>query len=100
MPSDYAPLYFASAILPDGRMIVEGGEYNGDNAVWSDQGEIYNPVTNTWQSVAPPKGWTSIGDAASEVLNNGTFMLQHPCNSCASNPEHSPSTTRYSTRRS
>ena len=85
MPADYAPLYFGSAILPDGRMIVEGGEYNGDNAVWSDQGEIYNPVTNTWRSVAPPKGWTSIGDAASEVLDNGTFMLQHPCNSCASN---------------
>jgi len=85
MPSDYAPLYFGSAILPDGRMIVEGGEYNGDNAEWTDQGEIYNPVTNTWKSVAPPKGWTSIGDAASEVLDNGTFMLQHPCNSCTSN---------------
>jgi hypothetical protein len=85
MPSDYAPLYFASAVLPDGRMIVEGGEYNGDNAVWSDQGEIYNPVTNTWKSVAPPKGWTGIGDAASEVLDNGTFMLEHPCNSCANN---------------
>jgi hypothetical protein len=84
MPKGYSPLYFASAILPDGRMIVEGGEYNGDNAVWSDQGEIYNPVTNTWKSVAPPKGWTSIGDSASEVLDNGTFMLQHPCNSCAS----------------
>jgi hypothetical protein len=84
MPSDYAPLYFASAILPDGRMIVEGGEYNGDNAVWSDQGEIYNPVTNTWKSVAPPKGWTSMGDAASEVLDNGTFMLQQPCQNCAS----------------
>jgi hypothetical protein len=85
MPSDYAPLYFASAILPDGRMIVEGGEYNGDNAVWSDQGEIYNPVTNTWKSVAPPKGWTSIGDSASEVLDNGTFMLQQPCQNCVSN---------------
>jgi hypothetical protein len=85
MPSDYAPLYFGSAILPDGRMIVEGGEYNGDNAVWSDQGEIYNPVTNTWKSVAPPKGWTSIGDSASEVLDNGTFMLQQPCQNCVSN---------------
>jgi hypothetical protein len=85
MPADYAPLYFASAILPDGRMIVEGGEYNGDNAVWSDQGEIYNPVANTWKSVAPPKGWTSMGDAASEVLDNGTFMLQQPCQNCVSN---------------
>jgi hypothetical protein len=85
MPADYAPLYFASAILPDGRMIVEGGEYIGENAVWSDHGAIYNPVTNTWRSVAPPTGWTSMGDAASEVLNNGTFMLQQPCQNCASN---------------
>ena len=42
---DYTPLYFASAILPDGRMIVEGGEYIGENPVWSNQGAIYNPVT-------------------------------------------------------
>ena len=33
MPTGYAPLYFASAILPDGRMIVEGGEYIVGNAV-------------------------------------------------------------------
>jgi hypothetical protein len=87
MPADYAPLYFASAILPDGRMIVEGGEYNGENAVWSDQGEIYNPVTNTWASVAPPSSWTNMGDAASEVLDNGTFMLQQPCNTCTTEPD-------------
>jgi hypothetical protein len=87
MPSSYTPLYFASAILPDGRMIVEGGEYIGENAVWSDQGAIYNPVTNTWKSVAPPPGWTNMGDAASEVLANGTFMLQQPCNTCLTNPD-------------
>ena len=86
MPADYTPLYFASAILPDGRMIVEGGEYIGENAVWSDQGEIYNPVTNTWASVAPPRGWTNIGDAASDVLADGTFMLQQPCQTCLTNP--------------
>ena len=87
MPADYAPLYFGSAILPDGRMIVEGGEYNGEKAEWTDQGEIYNPVTNAWASVAPPPGWTNIGDAASEVLDNGTFMLQQPCNTCLTEPE-------------
>jgi hypothetical protein len=87
MPADYAPLYFASAILPDGRMIVEGGEYNGENAVWSNQGEIYNPVTNSWASVAPPTGWTNMGDAASEVLDNGQFMLQQPCNTCTTDPD-------------
>jgi hypothetical protein len=87
MPADYTPLYFASAILPDGRMIVEGGEYIGENAVWSDQGEIYNPVTNSWTTVAPPRGWTNMGDAASDVLANGTFMLMQPCNTCTTNPD-------------
>jgi hypothetical protein len=86
MPANYTPLYFASAILPDGRMIVEGGEYIGENAVWSNQGAIYNPVTNSWAPVAPPRDWTSIGDAASEVLADGTFMLQQPCQDCLTNP--------------
>lgn len=86
MPADYTPLYFASAILPDGRMIVEGGEYIGENPVWSGQGEIYDPLTNTWTSVAPPPGWTNVGDAASQVLPDGTFMLQQSCNTCLTNP--------------
>jgi hypothetical protein len=84
MPSGYDPLYFASAILPDDRMIVEGGEYLGGTPTWSDKGAIYNPVTNTWKSVAPPTGWTNMGDAASDVLANGTFILQQPCQDCLS----------------
>lgn len=87
MPSDYQPLYFASAVLPDGRMIVEGGEYLGENAAWTNLGAIYNPVTNSWAAVAPPPGWTNIGDAASEVLANGTFMLQQSCQTCLTNPD-------------
>jgi hypothetical protein len=86
MPAGYTPLYFASAVLPDGRMIVEGGEYIGNNAVWSNEGAIYNPVTNSWASVAPPPGWTNMGDAASDVLPDGTFMLQQPCQTCTTNP--------------
>src|SRR6266496_4669024 len=31
----YTPLYFASAALPDGRVVVIGGEYNGGPAVWT-----------------------------------------------------------------
>jgi hypothetical protein len=89
MPDRYAPLYFASAILPDGRMIVEGGEYLGKKPAWTNKGAIYNPVTNTWASVAPPPGWTNIGDAASEVLSNGTFMLQQACQTCLTDPEAS-----------
>jgi hypothetical protein len=79
MPAGYAPLYFASAVLPDGRMIVEGGEYNNLSAVWTNLGAIYNPLTNQWSSVAPPSGWKTIGDAQSVVLANGTFMLANCC---------------------
>ena len=77
LPSGYAPEYYASAVLPDGRVIIEGGEYNyattGDPP--TGQGAIYNPKTNKWASVMPPSGWTSIGDGQSVVLANGQFML-------------------------
>jgi hypothetical protein len=80
MPSGYGPLYFASAVLPDGRVVVEGGEYNNSGAaVWTTLGAIYNPTTNSWTSIAPPSGWTTIGDAQSVVLPNGTFMLANCC---------------------
>src|SRR5262245_15623678 len=32
----YAPLYFASAVLPDGRVIVIGGEYVNLTPVWTN----------------------------------------------------------------
>jgi hypothetical protein len=65
-------------------MLVEGGEYLGGNAVWTNKGAIYNPVTNKWRSVAPPGGWSNIGDAQSDVLANGTFMLAQACQNCLS----------------
>lgn len=48
-------LYFASQIMPDGRLFVAGGEYSGPGLLpnWSNTGEIYNPVTNRWASIAP-----------------------------------------------
>src|ERR1700674_1586039 len=64
---DYVPLYFASAVLPDGRVIIEGGEFNKGVEDWTNKGAIYNPVTNIWTEVKPPEGWTQIGDAQSVV---------------------------------
>jgi hypothetical protein len=75
MPSDYAPLYFASQILPDGRVLVEGGEYNFLSGDETNLGAIYDPVKNKWTNVNPPNGWTEIGDSPAVVLPNGTFML-------------------------
>jgi hypothetical protein len=35
MPSGYSPLYFAQQVLPDGRVIINGGEYNNCSADWT-----------------------------------------------------------------
>jgi len=75
MSSSYGPLYFASAVLLDGRVIVEGGEYNFLIGVETNLGAIYSPFTNTWTSVNPPVGWANIGDAPGAVLDNGTFTI-------------------------
>ncbi len=76
MPSGYGPLYYASAVLPDGRVVVEGGEYNvNQGEVETTLGAIYNPAANAWTAIAPPSGWGAIGDGQSAVLSSGTFML-------------------------
>jgi hypothetical protein len=79
LPAGYAPLYFASQVLPNGRVIINGGEYNFGVPVWTSLGAIYDPLTNTWTSVAPPAGWSTIGDAQSIVLPNGNYMLANCC---------------------
>ena len=62
-------------MLPDGRVIVEGGEYNtGCTEAWTNLGAIYDPLFNTWTAITPPSGWSNIGDAQSAVLANGTYM--------------------------
>jgi hypothetical protein len=81
MPSDYGPLYFASAVLADGNVIVEGGEYNFGSGVETPLGAYYNSSTNTWTSVTAPSGWHDVGDASGVVLADGTFMLGN-CGSC------------------
>jgi hypothetical protein len=79
LPADYSPLYHASAVLPDGRVIIEGGEYNFLTPVWTNQDAIYDPRSDAWTSVSPPSGWTSVGDAPGVVLFDGTLMLGNCC---------------------
>lgn len=79
MSSSYGPLYFASAVLPDGKLIVNGGEYNFCSPAETTLGAIYDPVANSWTAVQPPSGWSEIGDAQSAVLPSGTYMLGNCC---------------------
>jgi hypothetical protein len=70
-----APLYYASGILRDGRAIYSGGEYDGFSMVFLNSTEIYDPVGDTWTSVAPPAGWPSIGDSPGCVLPDGRWFV-------------------------
>ena len=79
LSSSYGPLFFASAVLADGKVIVEGGEQNFAQYVWTNQGAIYDPLANSWTTVNPPSGWSRIGDASGIVLFNKTFMLANCC---------------------
>jgi len=97
LPSGYSPLYHSSAVLPDARVIIMGGEYNVVAGVyftpeWTAQGAIYDPISNVWKKVAPPPFFTpiqilappspptqTIGDAQSVVLANGIYMQADCC---------------------
>lgn len=97
LPTGYAPLYHSSAVLPDGRVIIMGGEYNVVDGVfftpiWTAEGAIYDPIADVWTSVAPPPFFSfiqnlpppaplmqTIGDAQSVVLANGTYMQADCC---------------------
>ncbi len=79
LPYGYAPRWYASAVLRDGKVLIEGGEDNFGKPIWTNLGALYDPKTNSWISIRPPIGWTTIGDAASVVLADGTFMLANCC---------------------
>jgi hypothetical protein len=86
-PENYGPLYYASQVMPDGRVFTMGGEYNvtnGGSGVWQNTGYIYDPVANTWTFQSAPSGWGNMGDTGSITLPNGQLMLADPySNQCA-----------------
>src|SRR5215469_3471942 len=74
LPAGYQPRFFGSGVLPDGRLIAVGGEYNWTCGAGQDtnKGAIYDPVANSWTSVTPPTTTPPttaiIGDATGIVL--------------------------------
>ena len=67
-------LYYASAVLRDGRVFVAGGEYSTSGSDTTDC-EVYDPVFNRWTSISPPAGWTAVGDAPCCTLTDGRVLI-------------------------
>jgi len=75
-PCAYAPTYFASAVLKDGRVVVIGGEYNTNGQTWTNIGFLYDPAANSWSTqLTEPFGTGQIGDDQSVVLKDGTMLI-------------------------
>ncbi len=78
LPQDYSPYAFASAVLADGRVVVDGGEYNpGQTFSLTDKAAVYDPVANTWTPLKQPSGhaWKHVGDSSSLVLADGRYLV-------------------------
>jgi hypothetical protein len=79
LPPSYPPHAYASAVLPDGRLAIEGGEQLNRVPTGSNLGAIYDPLVNSWTMVSPPSGgtgdWAHISDAPSVVLADGRWLL-------------------------
>jgi hypothetical protein len=71
-PMHYTRLYYSSAVLTNGRVIVAGAEYGtGTNSA-----EIYDPLANTWTTTPPPPaGQTLFYDSNSKILPNGNLLV-------------------------
>ncbi len=95
LPSGYSPLYYAGAVLPDGRLAILGGEYNAGVMVWTTKGAMYDPKSNVWKAMSAPLAWSTVGDAQSVILPNGTMMVANCCT--AQDAVLNPTTLAWST---
>jgi hypothetical protein len=72
---------YGSAVLPDGRLFVVGGETNDSGIIVNiPNAEIYDPVANTWTEVAPfpllPPP-SHAGDLNAMLLPNGKVLVDN-----------------------
>jgi len=68
-------LYYASAVLRNGKVFIAGGEYTEAGYVDANTAEIYDPAAGAWTEIAGPPGWANIGDAPVKTLFDGTLLL-------------------------
>ncbi len=70
--------WYASNVLPDGRVFVLGGEDSGPQGQmnFTNTGEIYDPVADAWTPIPNvPFPLRMFGDDPSEVLPDGRVLV-------------------------
>ena len=85
LPPVYVPYATSGGVLPDGRVLLIGGEYTMTKAVTNGEYNlvfvltnkmaVYDPVKDTWTMVAPPAGWDSSATRRGRSLRTGICCL-------------------------
>src|SRR5436190_1217659 len=74
-PMSTTRLYYASHVLPSGKVWLLGGEYTGADytPTFTNTGEMYDPISNSWSPIAAHPD-THFGDDPSMLLPNGKIL--------------------------
>ena len=92
LPPNYVPYATSGGVLPDGRVLLIGGEYTMRRAVTNNEYHlvfdltnkmaVYDPRKDKWTMVAGPSGpgWDFIGDSPWTLLPNGHLLLGNKLN--------------------
>lgn len=71
----YPGSVFSSAVLGDGRVVIQGYEFLRNEFAVSNKGAIYDPVADTWTKLKPPDNWRFMGECPSAVLPDGRWLI-------------------------
>ena len=102
LPPNYIPYATSGGVLPDGRVLLIGGEYtllsnNTLTFAFTNQMAIYDPNADTWTMIAPPFNtagdWDFIGDSPWALLPNGHLLLGEKFSKAMA--EFNPKTLRW-----
>lgn len=81
-PAGYSPWATNEVVLPDGRVLFIGGEYNHDEynipfkpSALTNMSATYDPVTDQWTMIPAPAGLDYIGDVATVAVPDGRVLI-------------------------
>jgi hypothetical protein len=81
-PTGYSPWATNEAVLPDGRVLFVGGEYNHDEydipfkpSGLTNMSALYDPAADSWTMIPAPAGEDYIGEPAGVLLPDGRYIF-------------------------